>query len=447
LPDFLTQIIRRSTAAADVVRPRLPSRFEPLLGLFGDEGLTTRLDDNFLSAASEAKGEGKASRIGTAPRNRDSDIMSRDRAAPLGRSAADTASAQPRLPAEPYRSSPDRQSEGLSLRTETQGGDDTQAPAGPNPASISGTELSAGPPTVQPFNDPTKRPETGLGDATDDVSIASSAGLDPKRQGQVPESPIIAQKQERAAPETVGTASPVAAKPEQQASSAPPPPSDAGWPKPAGLRQVVPVYVARAANGQTAALSDTAARPILDASGELGQGGAEHRRETGMPRVQAGMADAERQPSRRADRRAATSAHAAPAPGAAGPRTLLATEFDEPSPFRQYKGQRDSRDETSHQSIQDGAMPASGQAHRTDAGRRDQVQRPARNLPAVTPFVPLPPARGRDRVRTEETTVQVTIGRIEVRAVTPPPAPVKPKGVPKVMTLDEYLHRKDEGRP
>lgn len=52
-----------------------------------------------------------------------------------------------------------------------------------------------------------------------------------------------------------------------------------------------------------------------------------------------------------------------------------------------------------------------------------------------------PRARG-----AEAPTIQVTIGRIEVRA-TPPPAPVpKPRPASPTMSLDDYLRQRNEGR-
>jgi hypothetical protein len=42
-------------------------------------------------------------------------------------------------------------------------------------------------------------------------------------------------------------------------------------------------------------------------------------------------------------------------------------------------------------------------------------------------------------------TIQVTIGRVEVRATPLPPAPQKPRSGPPVMTLDEYLRQRTQG--
>ena len=65
-------------------------------------------------------------------------------------------------------------------------------------------------------------------------------------------------------------------------------------------------------------------------------------------------------------------------------------------------------------------------------------------VPTMVPIAgvrrePVPPARP---------TVQVTIGRIEVRAVQPPPAPPVPRApVGPRISLDEYLRERNEGRP
>jgi hypothetical protein len=47
-----------------------------------------------------------------------------------------------------------------------------------------------------------------------------------------------------------------------------------------------------------------------------------------------------------------------------------------------------------------------------------------------------------------EPTINVSIGRIEVRAVTPPPVPKHSNHGPKPMSLDEYLNKSSQrGRP
>lgn len=79
-------------------------------------------------------------------------------------------------------------------------------------------------------------------------------------------------------------------------------------------------------------------------------------------------------------------------------------------------------------------------------------------LPARTPLRPAaqPPARGHTAAaalpprearlqapREEPTTVQVTIGRIEIAAIAPPPAPVRaPAAGARPLSLDDYLARR-----
>jgi hypothetical protein len=57
--------------------------------------------------------------------------------------------------------------------------------------------------------------------------------------------------------------------------------------------------------------------------------------------------------------------------------------------------------------------------------------RPAQPLPVSAP-------------RQEETTVHVSIGRIEVRAVQPPDAKPRERAKSAVMSLDEYLRSRRE---
>jgi hypothetical protein len=42
-------------------------------------------------------------------------------------------------------------------------------------------------------------------------------------------------------------------------------------------------------------------------------------------------------------------------------------------------------------------------------------------------------------------TIHVAIGRIEVRATTPPALPHKQRPIPKTMSLDEYLGKRGNG--
>jgi hypothetical protein len=51
-------------------------------------------------------------------------------------------------------------------------------------------------------------------------------------------------------------------------------------------------------------------------------------------------------------------------------------------------------------------------------------------------------------LRAEPPVVTVTIGRVEVRAIVPPPAPERPKAdARKALSLEEYLERRHGGRP
>lgn len=64
-------------------------------------------------------------------------------------------------------------------------------------------------------------------------------------------------------------------------------------------------------------------------------------------------------------------------------------------------------------------------------------------IPIAEPARPTPFAPGSAAETTP--TIQVTIGRVEVRAVPPPPAPQKTRPRPPVMTLDEYLRQRNQG--
>ena len=74
-----------------------------------------------------------------------------------------------------------------------------------------------------------------------------------------------------------------------------------------------------------------------------------------------------------------------------------------------------------------------------DGDFRRAADRPATPRAETRKRATSPPAR--------EPTIQVTIGRIEVRAVTPPAQPAKPKKptAPR-LSLDDYLRRRDEER-
>jgi hypothetical protein len=70
--------------------------------------------------------------------------------------------------------------------------------------------------------------------------------------------------------------------------------------------------------------------------------------------------------------------------------------------------------------------------------------------PHVTPAPRAEPAgpalAGRAATPKPAPTIQVTIGRIEVRAVPPPAPPPKQRSAPPVMSLDDYLRQRDGGR-
>lgn len=81
-----------------------------------------------------------------------------------------------------------------------------------------------------------------------------------------------------------------------------------------------------------------------------------------------------------------------------------------------------------------------------------------RVVPVPVALMPVPPREGEARAKRgssaagaparppAETVVQVTIGRIEVRAVPAPARPDLPARVPPPMSLDEYLRRRHGGR-
>lgn len=57
-----------------------------------------------------------------------------------------------------------------------------------------------------------------------------------------------------------------------------------------------------------------------------------------------------------------------------------------------------------------------------------------------------PPATKEASTQAAAPTIQVTIGRVEVRATPlPAPAPKRPRAKPPVMSLDEYLRQRNQG--
>lgn len=101
--------------------------------------------------------------------------------------------------------------------------------------------------------------------------------------------------------------------------------------------------------------------------------------------------------------------------------------------------------------------PETGNASRERQARRaaadvpnrppEAASKPSHQGPALRPLLPARAPRPEARAATAETTVHISIGRIEVRAVTAPAAKAPAaKPTAKVMTLDAYLRGKDGGR-
>lgn len=55
------------------------------------------------------------------------------------------------------------------------------------------------------------------------------------------------------------------------------------------------------------------------------------------------------------------------------------------------------------------------------------------------------PLLAQSSIKQPTSTIQVTIGRVEVRAISSNPLPKKRRSAPPVMSLDEYLHRRSQG--
>ncbi len=66
-------------------------------------------------------------------------------------------------------------------------------------------------------------------------------------------------------------------------------------------------------------------------------------------------------------------------------------------------------------------------------------------LPARPPEPAIHLTSPADRPAEAAPTIQVSIGRIEVRAVPPPPPSAKPRAGPAPMTLEEYLRQRNGG--
>jgi len=80
--------------------------------------------------------------------------------------------------------------------------------------------------------------------------------------------------------------------------------------------------------------------------------------------------------------------------------------------------------------------------------RRIVQGEPARNITHLHPAFSSPPARGQPEAASQEPTIQVTIGRVEVRAVSATTSPTRARQEPErpaAMSLDEYLRRQGQG--
>jgi hypothetical protein len=66
--------------------------------------------------------------------------------------------------------------------------------------------------------------------------------------------------------------------------------------------------------------------------------------------------------------------------------------------------------------------------------------------PSIIPSAPVISSRPEQPIPKPEPVINVTIGRIEVRAMPPSTQQVKkPRSTPPVMTLDEYLQKRSKG--
>lgn len=86
-------------------------------------------------------------------------------------------------------------------------------------------------------------------------------------------------------------------------------------------------------------------------------------------------------------------------------------------------------------------QPQAGPAFRTAIALPAREERAIRVVPAQQPQTSVPRAQRRSREAAEASAparVQVTIGRIEIRAANPRPQP-RPAPRPPAMSLDEYL--------
>jgi hypothetical protein len=91
------------------------------------------------------------------------------------------------------------------------------------------------------------------------------------------------------------------------------------------------------------------------------------------------------------------------------------------------------------------AAPREPRAAPAVAVRTDEAEPRPAEPPALRPV--LPERRRREMQRPEKPSVQITIGRIEVRAVVPPAAPEKRVApAPRTLSLEDYLRQKSEGR-
>ena len=426
MADFLTQIIRRSTVPTVAVRPRLPSRFEPMPEPFmgaaavipgGQAVIAHRADPDPESGSHGMESDDSGFAVEGAPRAPRATWWPLSR--PWSHAALD------RRPVE--------------MRGD-QGGPDTEQPHAERrqPDFVSRVLQLRDP------EPPAHSPDFGADHAPaaggEHAALATRADA-----GRLP-APASSQRQP-APPSEPGAdhgyqtkaLAPAAAKSDTTMTPESPLPAStliaqSGMPLPG---PIVPAYIARASRQVTPASPDANAH--LQAGSWLD------------PAPDAVGANSARRMAQ-ADHNTGAGAANDPSPRPAGPTRGA---LDASMPTR--PGTRDAQDAapvtgavlpaTQPPLPQDSARAAPEHGGHDLSGPPRPAQRRIRDPLALRPLLPVTPARGRESPQPEQTTIQITIGRIEVRAVTPPAVPAKPKATPKVMTLDEYLRRKAEGRP
>jgi hypothetical protein len=439
VPDFLTRLLHKSRPLSDGVRPRLPSRFEPVSDPFepavtsegvrlperrSAEGGEAPSPQGIPAAAGErfprAWPEGSHSRAAAADADRPAEQD------PLaGRPEGRVGRRSPRVHPPPLPGGGHQgPREGTAGGGEIHAGPRPQATlerlphregrSGPRPAPASRPDVAARKPALRASDGPIRAADVPAPPA-DAAPVPRDGSTGPTPSSGLPH--LLEEGSDGVSPpETLADRQAKALQPVR--------PVDArvlgrGWP-----------HV-----GQS---SPSGAAPPSDPGPDVASGPPAAAQE---PRQDAGPQDGGRRQGATAQRTAA-SVPGVDEPAVSQGRVPPGARLRAPSSDGRGLGVRGRRSNGDSAA----STPRGGRDSATDGWRPGRSPRAPGFGPPLRPLQPPQvPRDGRPGGR-EDTTVHISIGRIEVRAMTPAAPTVKSRSTPKVMTLEAYLRGKEGGR-